>query len=206
MAQPQSPTIRPPGLLTRIARGALWLLFAVLLLVPKLVALRRRPRAWNVARVIFVAIGVALILADVTVRAGTVYAVLGTALALIGLSVKPVRSRQSLDDRARQLGALVVVNGGTCRPPDGVAFKAHLCAGADRVWLLDPALAVRAEVPLASLAELRVQGAADEWKVLLLGAGTTVELAYAGSFAEHFARVAESTVRSQLRRDLPVLR
>ena len=199
-------TTRPVSLPSRLFRGALWLLFALVLLVPKLIAFRRRRRIWNILRVILAVAGAALIAVHVVSHAGMVFAVLGAALLLIALVVRSEQPRQSLDDRARQLGALVVVNGGTYQPPRAAPMQVHLCVGADRTWILDTSLSVKLELPLASLSSVQAQLADTGWKLSFLAKDAVTDLFYSGPFAEHFARVAESTVRSQLHRELPVLR
>ena len=197
--------------LGRLLRGALWLLFAIVLLIPKLLSLRRRPRTWNVLRVVVGLASVSLIIGAATALsfaafAGTFSILAAAALLLAAIVVAPERPRRSLDERARELGALVVVNGGKYRPETGIPVQAHLCVGADRVWVLDEALTVLLEAPFASLQGVRAQAIGEDWKLSLQSRDSGAELLYAGLFAEHFARVAESTVRSQLHRELPVLR
>jgi len=197
--------------LARLFRGALWLVFAVVLLVPKLLSLRRRPSTWNALRVAVALASVSLIAgaalaASFAAFAGTFSILLATMLLFAAIVVAPERPRRSLDDRSRELGALVVVNGGKYQSGQGTPIQGHLCVGADRVWVLDGALTVRLEVPFASLKTARAEAAGDDWKLLLRSQDSVAELLYAGPFAEHFARVAESTVRSQLHRELPVLR
>jgi len=195
----------------RVFRCALWLLFAIVLLVPKLLSLRRRPRTWNVLRAV-VALGcVSLIIgAAIALRiaafAGTFSILVSTVLLLAAIIVAPERPRRLLDDRARELGALVVVNGGSYRGGQGIPVNAHLFVGADRVWVLDEALVVLLEAPFASLNSVRAEAFGEDWRLSLQSRDSEAELAYEGPFAEHFARVAESTVRSQLHRELPILR
>ena len=181
------------------------------MLVPKLLSLRRRPRAWNVLRAIVALASVSLIIgAAVAVSfvafAGTFSILVATALLLGAIVVAPERPRRSLDDRVHQLGALVVVNGGKYQPEQGTPMKAHLCVGSDRVWVLDGALSVLLEAPFASLKGVRAEPVGDDWNLSLPSKDSAAELLYTGPFAEHFARVAESTVRSQLHRELPILR
>ena len=199
------------GTLARLLRGALWLLFAIVLLVPKLLSLRRRPRTWNILRAIVALLSVGLIVGSVAamsfvVFAGTFSIVLAAALLLGAIFVGPERPRRSLDDRVRELGALIAVNGGEYASGPGQPIQAHLCVGADRAWVLDAELAVQLEVKFSTLDDVRAEAAGNGWKLLLLSRNSPAELLYNGPFAEHFARVAESTVRSQLHRALPILR
>jgi hypothetical protein len=197
--------------LARVFRGALWLLFAIVLLVPKLLSLRRRPPTWNVLRAVVALASVSLIIgAAIALRfaafAGTFSILIATVLLLAAIVVAPERTRRSLDARMHELGALVVVNGGKYRPDKGVSVQVHLCVGADRVWVLDEALSVLFEAPFTLLQGARAEAIGEDWKLSLQSRDCGAELVYAGPFAEHFARVAESTVRSQLHRELPILR
>ena len=173
--------------------------------------MRRRPRAWNVLRAIVALASVGLIAgaaiaASFAAFAGVLSILAATVLLLAAIVIAPKRAQQSLDDRARELGALIVVNGGEYGGGRGTPAPAHLCVGDDRVWILDSALSVQLEVRFASLKSVRAESTgADRWKLEFLSRDSSAGLLYEGPFAEHFARVAESTVRSQLHRELPIL-
>jgi hypothetical protein len=137
--------------------------------------------------------------------AGTFSILVATLLLLAAIVIAPERPRRSLDERVRALGALVVVNGGKYRSANGMPTQAHLCVGADRLWVLDEALSVLLEAPFVSLNGVRAEGIGEDWKLSLMSLGSAGDLLYTGPFAEHFARVAESTVRSLLHRELPIL-
>jgi hypothetical protein len=79
--------------------------------------------------------------------------------------------------------------------------------------VLDTALNTLLEIPIAQIAALRVERGGGQpqepnadWKLHVAWEGSTAEFFYRGPFGEHLARVAESTIGSQLRRELPVLR
>jgi hypothetical protein len=72
--------------------------------------------------------------------------------------------------------------------------------------VLDSALQVLLEIPLQQIRSLSVRPAGIDWNLRIEGAETTAEFVYEGSFAEHLARVADTTVRGRLSRELPVFR
>ena len=210
------------GLARRLRRGALWALFSTVLLIPKILALRRRARIWNAARMAALSCGMVLILAASSVPghfARTIAIAGGALLATLALLISPEKSPGSsrspdlIDARARALGALVVVDGGRYLQPDGRLVEARLFVGSDRLCILDVTLTTMIEIPMTQILAARAEPGAcpgsipqdDKWKLRVTWASSAADFFYAGPFAEHLARVAESTIGSQLRRELPVL-
>ena len=198
----------------RLRRGAIWLLFSAVLLIPETLSMRRRPHTWNAMRSALALLGALLIAASLSghVRAWAVVA--GAALLLFAAFVTPERPRLSVDARARELGAVVVVQGGTYRAEDGKPRRnTRLFVGPARLHVLDAQLRVLAEIPVAGLTEVRAMPDGRNWKFEMRwgrpgipGPQTVAELIFEGPFAEHFARVAESTVHSQIPNPLPILK
>jgi hypothetical protein len=187
----------------RLHRGALWFLFAGVLLVPKTLALRRKPRTWNALR-LTVSLAAATLAAAAWMWAPeshtrTFAMIVGTVFVLLALLIPPEHQRPSVDARSRQLGALVVVKGGDYRAPASAAeTEALLFIGPERLSILDSSLRMLSEVTLTEVTHLRAEPTEDGWKLHLAAANGSADFFYRGPFAEHFARVAESTVRSQL--------
>jgi hypothetical protein len=202
----QTATTRSEGILPRVRRAALWLLFALLLVFPKMIRLRRSARAWNALRVAVALLGAGSLALGVAGPARIAEIIAGILLLALALLIPPERAKLSVDQRARELGAFVAVDGGRYQPQGQGALPVRLFVGPQHIWILDAALRTLREMPLAQLETLRAEPAPDGWRLLLMGRGATAELGYRGPFAEHLARVAESTVRSQLRRELPILR
>jgi hypothetical protein len=216
----------PEGIVARLRRGLLWLLFAVVLMVPKIIAARRRTASWNRMRLAAAALGAAAIVAGLAVNPGnparTMTIAAGALLAGLALLIPPDRSAASpssstlIDLRARALGALVVVDGGEytdLNSTPAARVETRLFVGPQQLWVLDTALNALMEIPIAQITAMRVEreGAEpqverDIWKLHVAWECSTAEFIYRGPFAEHLARVAESTIGSQLRRELPVLR
>jgi hypothetical protein len=189
----------------RLRRGALWFLFASVLLIPKTLALRRKPQTWNALRLVAGLAGATLATAgwmwarDGHAHAHVVFVIVGLVLAVLALMISPELQRPSVDDRSRELGALVVVKGGRYRPPSGGAeTDTLLFIGPERLSILDTSLQLLAEMSWAEVTLLRAEPVEGGWKLHLAGANSAADFLYRGPFAKHFARVAESTVRSQL--------
>lgn len=192
----------------RVRRGALWMIFALVLLIPKLNRLRRRRRAWNIVRVV-VGIAGAAMLAFGGARGHAFTLLLAGALMMVlALILNAERSELSVDARARELGALIVVEGGRWVDGAGKDQRVKLFVGPDRLWALDASLHILLEIPMRQVRNLYVAAAGTGWKLRVEWEqeGTGTEFIYEGTFAEHLAGVAEATVRSRLHRELPVLR
>lgn len=207
------------GIAARARRGALWLLFAAVLMIPKALSLRRK-RSWNAVRLAAALLGLCAILAGfgaIHGNAARIAAIAGGALlGILALTIPPEQTAaspqasSSIDMRARTLGALVVVDGGEYQS-DGRAVAAYLFVGPHSVWALDSALEILIEIPTAQISAMRAEregppGAGETWKLCVLCEHSTANFIYRGPFGEHLARVAESTIGTQLRRELPVLR
>jgi len=116
----------------------------------------------------------------------------------------PAIADVTADDKARELGALVVVNGGRTRMSNGVAVPVRLLVGTENIWALDLQLQTRLIIPVGELTSVYSEETENGWVVRLRRSNNVEEFAYRGVFAEHFAKVAESTIRGVMRPGLPV--
>jgi hypothetical protein len=190
----------------RLRRGGLWLIFALVLMIPKVNRLRRRRKAWNFIRILSVIAGAAMLLLGMSRGHVIILLLAGTLVLLFGLLVSAERPEISVDARAKELGALITVDGGHYIDGAGNRHRTKLFVGPDRLWALDSALHVLLEIPLTQVRTLVVEPSGTNWSFRLDGQQTKAEFIYEGSFAQHLASVAEATVRSRLNRELPVLR
>ncbi len=202
MAQERSGQVQG-NLAQRLRRAALFVLFSLVLLIPKGLALRRRHRWWNLLRFVVALIGTFL-LADQ--GASTSQLLLGLSLLLLALFVRPARGKRSVDEQARELGTLVVLNGGrfsrTGKPPRPV----RLFLAPEALHVLDLEHQPLLEIPLGSVSSVRAEPATPGWRLVICFGESRVEFHYDGFFAEHLARTAETNLRSQLHRELPIVR
>ena len=189
----------------RVRRAALWLIFALVLLIPKVNRLRRQRRAWNFVRMVAGFAGAAMLVVGVTRGHAAGLLVVGALILLLAVFLGAEHSELSVDARVRELGALIAIDGGRYVDSDGRRHRAKLIIGVDRLWVLDAALQIVLEVPLQQIRTLSVDPEGKDWSFHVDCGETTAEFIYEGSFAEHLARVAEATLRSRLYRELPVL-
>src|SRR5260370_4911298 len=107
---------QPEGFGKRLRHLAVGALFALVLLIPESVHVRGNPRSWMLFRIFWGVAGGALVVLPLGLRAGFVPAIVGLAMFISSILLPPAKPDTSSDEKARELGALVVVNGGAYRP------------------------------------------------------------------------------------------
>jgi hypothetical protein len=190
----------------RLRRGGLWLIFALVLMIPKVNRLRRRRRAWIFIRILVAIAGTAILVFGLARGHGLALIFVGALMLLFGLLLNAERPEISVDARAKELGALITVDGGHYIDAARNRHRTKLFVGPERLWALDSALHVLLEIPLTQVRTLVVEPSGTGWSFRVDCERTKTEFIYEGSFAQHLAGVAEATVRSRLNRELPVLR
>jgi hypothetical protein len=185
-----------------LAVGAL---FALVLLIPKILHVRRNPRSWMLFRIFLGAAGAALVVLPLGLGASFVPAIVGLAMFISAILLPPAKPDTSADDKARELGALVVINGGRFKLGDTSSFAAQLFVGADHISVCDSHLQSFLEIPVNEITAAQTEDSHGRWFLRINWANKTAAFAYDGVFAEHLARVAETTIRGVMRPALPVL-
>jgi hypothetical protein len=174
-------------------------------MIPKVNRLRRRRRAWIFIRILVAIAGTAILVFGLARGHGFALIFVGALMLLFGLLLSTERPEISVDARAKELGALITVDGGHYIDAARNRHRTKLFVGPDRLWALDSALHVLLEIPLTQVRTLVVEPSGAGWSFRVDGQ-TKTEFIYEGSFAQHLAGVAEATVRSRLNRELPILR
>jgi hypothetical protein len=190
--------------LARLQKMLIGALFAGVLLVPKILNLRRDERSWTAFRVLLGFAGAALVILPLAFWNSWLAGIAGLALFLTAALLPPAIANVTADDKARELGALVVVNGGKIRMSNGVAVPVRLLVGAENIWALDSHLQTRLVIPLAEVSSVYSEVSESGWVVRLRRPNNVEEFAFRGVFAEHFAKVAENSILAVMRPGLPV--
>src|SRR5208337_4025786 len=99
-----------------IRKAALSVLFAAILVIPSIRRLRRKIWEWSAVRILVTAVGCLLGWRYKHANGGIVDLVVGVALMAFGLLVRAKPEAKSIDAQARELDALVVLNGGAFIP------------------------------------------------------------------------------------------
>ncbi len=190
------------GKLKTIFIGAL---FALVLLVPKLLHLRRDPRAWLAFRIVLGLAGAALVVFPLGLWKSWLLPIVGLAMFMTAVLLPPARPDYSVDEKARELGALVVVNGGEYQPGNGLPAAVRLFVGAERIWVLDGAFRPALVIPVGEIRTLRTFPASNQAQLRIEWHDHAAEFTYHGFFAPHLAGVAETTIRGVLPAAFPIL-
>ena len=180
-------------------------LFVLVLIVPKLVHLRSNPRSWMLFRTFLGVAGAALVVLPLGFGSSFVPAIVGLAMFISAILLPPARADAVAGDKARELGALVVVNGGRFKLGDAPSFAAQLFVGDKQISVRAAQLESFLEIPVAEITSVQVEESHGRWFLRVNWANKAAVFAYRGVFAEHLARVAETTIRSVMRPALPVL-
>jgi hypothetical protein len=200
-------------------KAALSILFAAILVIPKVRALRRKPWEWSAVRILVALLGCWLGWRYKHAKGGLGDLVVGVALMAFGLLLRTKPEAKSVDALALELDALVVLNGGAFIPPgaERPSRLARILVNPDRLFVVDehqhtlegiPLVRVRELVVRPVLAQGETEAEAQTWDLEITWESKDMCAArfrYDGVFAEHLARVAETTVRNVLRKSLPVL-
>ena len=193
------------GAATRLRNVARSSLFALVLLLPKLLNLRRDRRTWLAFRILLAFAGASLVILPLSLWNSWTAGIAGLALFLAAILLPGAKPDTTLSDTADQLGALVVINGGEYQPGNAQPTPVQLFVGPERIWALDSQMHPLLVVPTAQISSATAAESAGDWILRLRWAEHTADFHYHGIFAEHLARVAESTLRGVMHEPLPIL-
>ena len=203
-----------------LRKAALSVLFAAIMVIPGVRRLRRKIWEWSAVRILVASLGCLLGWRYKHANGGIVDLVVGVALMAFGLLVRAKPEAKSIDAQARELDALVVLNGGAFIPAgnERPSRLVSIFVNPDRLFVVDEQGHTLEEIPLVRVRELAArpfpvsdepEAEAQTWELVITWESKdmrTARFRYDGFFAEHLARVAETTVRNVLRRELPVLK
>jgi hypothetical protein len=198
-----------------IRKAALSVLFAAIMVIPGVRRLRRKVWEWSAVRILVASVGCLLGWRYKHANGGIVDLVVGVALMAFGLLVRAKPEAKSVDAQARELDALVVLNGGAFIPAgnEQPSRLVRIFVNPDRLFVVDEHEHALEEIPLVRVRELAArpvpvsddsEAEAQTWDLAITWESKemrTARFRYGGFFAEHLARVAETTVRNVLRRE-----
>ncbi len=196
---------QPESFGKRLHHLAVGALFALVLLIPKILHIRRNPRSWMLFRIFLGVAGAALVVLPVGLGTSFVPAIVGLAMFISAILLPSAKPDTNADVKARELGALVVVNGGRFPLANASTAAVQLFVGAERVSVLDRHFQQLLEIPVSEITAACAEESEESWCLRMTWASQSVDFSYGGIFAEHLARVAETTIRSVMRPALPVL-
>jgi hypothetical protein len=182
-------------------------MFAAVLVIPKILRIRRNAQSWMAVRIFLGFAGAALVILPLSLWNSWLAAIAGLAMFLAAILLPPAEPRTIPEEKARELGALVVVNGGEYEPGNGAPAFVQLFVGAERIWALDSQFQPLLVIPAAEIISANaIQAQAkNHWILQVHWSDNAAEFSYQGIFAEHLARVAASSLGSMVHSPLPIL-
>ncbi|HKW57540.1 MAG TPA: hypothetical protein VJN42_09300 [Candidatus Acidoferrum sp.] len=202
---PATAAPRQESTLARLRTTLIGASFALVLFIPKLLRIRQNPGSWFAFRVILAASGVALVVLPLTVSSNWIAAPAGLCMFLASILLGPAKRRFDVDAQASQLGALVVVNGGSYEPEDAAPVAVQLFVSAQQISVLDARHEALLAIPTNQVSSSLAVPRSGAWALQIHWADHVSQFVYRGVFAEHLARVAENTVAAVIPSPLPVL-
>ncbi|MGB2622359.1 MAG: hypothetical protein WA857_08385 [Candidatus Acidiferrum sp.] len=189
----------------RLRSVAVGAAFALVLLIPKLLRLRHNPQSLMAFRIILGFAGAALVILPLGLWNSWLAAIAGLAMFLLAILLPPAQSHTNPDEKVHELGALVTVNGGKYQPGRSAPTAVRLFVGAEKVWALDSRFEPLLVIPSSQISAVNVLQVRDRWILQVRWPEGAAEFSYQGVFAEHLARVAESTLGCVMHSPLPIL-
>jgi hypothetical protein len=157
---------------------------------------RRKTHSWLFFRIVLGLGGAALVIFPVASGNNYIFSVVGLVMFIVATLLLPAKSRSTIEEKARELGALVVVDGGRYRFPDSsssVPVQLFVCA--DRISVLDARFRLLLEIPTAEITSFLALQAEKSWFLEVIWTTHAAEFFYRGISAERLVRVAESALR-----------
>jgi hypothetical protein len=206
MSTPANPTAAPAESFgVRLRNIVVGFFFGVVLLLPQILQIRRNPNSWLAFRVVLGFAGAALVVLPIGLWNSYLLAICGLALFLTSILLPPAQTSNTADAKARELGALIVVNGGRFQPTNERAAPVQLFVGSEQIWVLNPRFRPLLAIPVNEISSANVEHVRHRWVLRVSWSSASAEFTYRGMFAEHLARVAESTLQSVMRPALPII-
>jgi hypothetical protein len=196
---------QPEGFSKRLRHLATETLFALVLLISKILHARRNPRPRLFLRIFLGVAGAAMVVFPIGLGTAFVPAIAGLAMFISAILLPPAKPGANANDIARKLGTLVIVNGGLYKRGGAQSVSVQLFVGPERICVLDRRLQPLLEIPAAEISAASAEESEGSWSLRITWASQTGEFSYRGIFAGHFARLAETAIRSVMRPALPAL-
>lgn len=193
------------GTTARLGNVLVGALFALVLLIPKLLRIRRNPESWMAFRVFLGFAGAALVVLPLSLWSSWLAAPAGLLMFLAAILLPPAKPSVLPGEKAHELGALVVVNGGKYLPSHAAPTAVQLFVGPERIHALDSELHPLLVIPAAEITSARALESKNRWFLEVRWSQNVAAFSYEGIFAEHLAKVAETTLAGVMHSPLPVL-
>jgi hypothetical protein len=181
-------------------------LFKAIHLIPRLLEIRRSKSSWLAFRVALGIFGAGLVVLPLGLLANNFILALpifGLGLFIVAILL-PALDTVSDKEKARELGALILVDGGDYKRGSVLGYPAKIYVGAEKIWILDPHHQDLLTIPAGEIASANAEETGGKWSLRICWGRDEAVFAYDGMFAEYLACVAQGAVRGAMRLREPV--
>lgn len=155
----------------------------------------RKASSWMLFRIVLGVVGATLVIFPVTSGNGYIFSIAGLVMFVAAILFSPAKPKVTLEDKARELGALTFVDGGRYRLPDSSSSVAvQLFVSADRICGLDAKLRPLVEIPTGEITSFLAIETEKGWFLEVVWAAHAAEFSYRGVSAERLAHAAENAI------------
>ena len=158
-------------------------------------AFRRSPRFGALSRLLLGIGGATLVLFPVASGNSYIFSVIGLVMFIAATMLLPARPRSTFDDKARELGALLVVDGGRYQLSNSPSVPVQLFVFANRISALDARFRQVLEIPTTEITSFLALQDESGWFLEVIWSDSAAEFSYRGASAERLAHVAENAIR-----------
>ena len=178
---------------------------------PKVLTLRSSPSAWTALRILLGIAGASLVVLPLSLWNAWAFAPVGLVLFLLAVLLPPLRQDRGSAQAIAQLGAYLVLDGGSFSPANssaGESGREPLCNPADhescavnlyltptRVWALDSQLRPLAVIPAGDISMATAFPSQSDWILRIHWQENSAEFIFDGLFSERRVRLAEAGLR-----------
>lgn len=173
-------------------------LFLVIHRFPRLLQLHRNEKSWTLFRIALACVGAAIVVLPLSLWNGWITASFGLLLFVVAILLPPAELESGTDRKARELDAHTVVSGGEYQPGNAPAAEVRLFISPTLIGALDANFDALLQMPAQDISSLHVEEKGQRWLLQIRWADQKAEFAFAGFFAERFARLAEESIRAVL--------
>ncbi len=165
---------------------------------PRLLQLHRNEKSWTLFRIALACLGAAIVILPLSLWNGWITASFGLLLFVVAILLPPAQLESATDRKARELGAQTVVSGGEYQPGNAPAAEVRLFISPAHIWVLDAQFDPLLTMSAPEISSVRVEEKDQRRLLQIRWAEHKAEFAFAGYFAERFARLAEESIRAAL--------
>lgn len=168
--------------------------------------LHGKTRSWMLFRIALGLGGAALVIFPVASGNNYLFSVVGLVMFVTAILLFPAKLRATREEKARELGAAVVVDGGHYRLLNSSSsVPVQLFVAMDCISVLDAKFRLVLEIPTAEITSFLALEEGKRWFLEVIWSTHGAEFSYRGASAARLARAAEDAIRNVAPAPAPIV-